>query len=444
MAYVRIQLYSLLIVYYIAFVFFRGCREYKLAVKGRFFPKMLLSVTLLLLLDAATAITSNHLDTVPFYVNVLLHGVFNLVLITHIFVFSLYMLCLCGKIPFKPRFKYFFNVPYALGVILIVIFQPQMSFVIGTKINHSVGVSVYVCYAVILAYLLLVASVIIKHWKYLEGHKRVSMSTFVLILAVSAITQFFFPEIFMTSVGATVIILALYINLDSPSFWQLMKHDNEAIIAFSGLIENRDSSTGEHIKRTSLYVQLIAEELRKRGAYREILTNDFVANLISATPIHDIGKVAISDAILQKPGKLTPEEFENMKTHSIAGGDIIQKTFSKLGTPEFREMAYTLAVSHHEKWNGKGYPHGLAGEEIPLGARIVAIADVFDAVSEKRCYRDALPLDECFKIIENGSGTDFEPLLVECFLGAKDRVLAIHNGATAPYAGAGPKRPYDF
>jgi len=424
---IKIQIYSIVIILYIAFVFFRDSKVYKLNVKKRFFPKLIIISFVLLVLDAITAITSNRLDVVPFAVNVVLHGAFNILLVSLIYVFGLYMLRLCGAIPHKNSYKFLLNFPYFVGVILIAVFQPQMSFVQGEKINHSVGISVTLCYVMVVVYILLISAIIAKHWKYLEAHKKISMVTFLAMLAGSGIIQFIFPEFFMTSIGVTVVVLALYVNLDSPYYWQLMRHDNEAIAAFSDLIENRDSSTGEHIKRTSMYVELIASELRRRGMYHDILTNDYITNLISATPMHDIGKVAISDTILQKPGKLTPDEFEQMKDHSTAGGKIIKKTFSNLGTPEFREMAYTLAVSHHEKWNGKGYPYGLSGEDIPLGARIVAIADVFDAVSEDRVYRPALPLDECFKIIENGSGSDFEPLLVDCFLSAKDRIIAIRG-----------------
>lgn len=137
--------------------------------------------------------------------------------------------------------------------------------------------------------------------------------------------------------------------------------------------------------------------------------------------------IAISDAILQKPRKLTNEEFELMKQHTIKCGQIIQDTFGRIDNVQFLTMAYDIALYHHEKWNGKGYPYHLKRKEIPLCARIMAIADVFDAVSENRCYRQALPLDECFEIIANGAGLDFDPLLTEVFLDIKDQVIEIHQ-----------------
>ena len=162
--------------------------------------------------------------------------------------------------------------------------------------------------------------------------------------------------------------------------------------------------------------------MRKRGIYKNILTKDYINNLLLAAPMHDIGKIATPDSILQKPGRLTEEEFAIMKQHAATGGNIIRETFADLDDPEYQQIAYEVARYHHEKWNGKGYPDGLKGEEIPLHARIMAIADVFDAVSAKRCYRDAMPLEKCFHIIEEGAGVDFDPKLVALFLAARDEI----------------------
>jgi len=208
---------------------------------------------------------------------------------------------------------------------------------------------------------------------------------------------------------------------------QLSHFHNEMVMGFATLVENKDGSTGGHIKRTTTYVKLLAEELRNRGIYKDELTDEFLENLYRAAPMHDIGKIAVPDVVLQKPGKLTEEEFEIIKTHTIKGGNIIKETFGHLENEQYSQMAYEVARHHHEKWNGKGYPDGLRRKEIPLCARIMAIADVFDAVSEKRCYRDAMPLEQCFEIIEEGSGQIFEPLMVEVFLDIRDKVELVHN-----------------
>ena len=212
---------------------------------------------------------------------------------------------------------------------------------------------------------------------------------------------------------------------------QLSDTHNEMVMGFATLVENKDGSTGGHIKRTTAYVKLLAEELRNRGIYKEELSDEYLENLYRAAPMHDIGKIAVPDVVLQKPGKLTDEEFEIIKTHTVKGGNIIKETFGHLENEQYTHMAYEVARHHHEKWNGKGYPDGLKRKEIPLCARIMAIADVFDALSEKRCYREAMPLDQCFEIIEEGSGQAFEPQLVEVFLEIRNQVRLEHNRISA-------------
>ena len=208
---------------------------------------------------------------------------------------------------------------------------------------------------------------------------------------------------------------------------ELSNYHKEMIMGFATLVENKDGCTGGHIKRTTTYVKLLAEEVRDRGYETDVLTDEYIKNLCLAAPMHDIGKIAVPDVILQKPGKLSEEEFEIIKKHTENGGRIIQETFGHLGNERYTQMAYQVARFHHEKWNGKGYPEGRSRKEIPLCARIMAIADVFDAVSEKRCYREAMPLDKCFDIISNGSGQDFDPILVEVFLDIRETIEAAHK-----------------
>lgn len=217
----------------------------------------------------------------------------------------------------------------------------------------------------------------------------------------------------------------------SEAVVELSHYHEEMIMGFATLVENKDGSTGGHVKRTTTYVKLLAEELKERGYEKETLTKEYIENLIMAAPMHDIGKIAIPDSILQKPGKLTQEEFEQMKSHADRGGEIVKETFGHLGNEPYTQMAYEVARYHHEKWNGKGYPEGRKRHDIPLCARIMAIADVFDAVSEKRCYRDALPLDECFEIILEGSGQAFDPMLVEVFMTIREKIEAAHNEISA-------------
>lgn len=196
------------------------------------------------------------------------------------------------------------------------------------------------------------------------------------------------------------------------------------IEAMAGLIEGRDEDTGEHVQRTSWLVRSLATELKAEGAYKSIVDDDFIDLVEKAAPMHDIGKIAISDTILCKPGKLTMEEFETMKTHSAIGGDLVVKTLSGIESPEYVQMAHDVARFHHEKWNGTGYPEGLSGETIPLCARIMAVADVFDALVSKRCYKPARTPAEAYQIIEESAGSHFDPVCASAFLAIRSQVEA--------------------
>lgn len=202
-----------------------------------------------------------------------------------------------------------------------------------------------------------------------------------------------------------------------------MALQDSIIIGIANLIEDRDGDTGEHVRRTSAYVQMLAKELQRQGYYSDILTDKYISRLTKAAPLHDIGKIMISDNILLKPGKLTNEEFEIMKTHAALGGQIIHETFTQLEDQKYVKIAEEVARHHHERWDGTGYPDHLSGNDIPLGARIMAIADVFDALVSKRCYKEPMSKEQAFEIIKDSSGTHFDPTLVVVFLGLKDEIL---------------------
>ena len=175
------------------------------------------------------------------------------------------------------------------------------------------------------------------------------------------------------------------------------------------LIETRAAGTGEHVIRTKKYVSMIATKMLADPAFCGKLTPDDVDRIENAAPLHDVGKIVISDTILLKPAKLTPDEFEVMKTHAARGGKMIGKLFSELDDPLFLKTAEEIAVSHHERWDGKGYPDGLAGENIPLSARIMAVADVFDALVSFRVYKSSISPDLALDTMMEESGTHFDP-----------------------------------
>ncbi|HON65022.1 MAG TPA: HD domain-containing protein [Phycisphaerae bacterium] len=188
------------------------------------------------------------------------------------------------------------------------------------------------------------------------------------------------------------------------------------MMALAKLPESRDPETGAHLERVQNYCRLIAETMARTSKYRAEITPEFISALVWASPLHDIGKVGVPDHILLKPGQLTPAEFEIMKRHPIIGGDTIRSLVERSGRQDFLRMAMDIAYHHHEKYDGTGYPHGLAGTAIPLSARIVALADVYDALTTARVYKEAMPHNMAAEIIRSYRGSHLDPDVVDAFV----------------------------
>lgn len=201
---------------------------------------------------------------------------------------------------------------------------------------------------------------------------------------------------------------------------------NRIVISMANIVENRDFSTGDHIKRTSNTVKLFVEYLDRMKPELHI-SDTFAENVWRAAPMHDLGKLSIRDYILTKPGKFTAEEYDEMKTHSEKGAQIVKQVLEDIEEPEFLEVAVNIAHYHHEKWDGSGYPEGLKGEEIPLEARIMALADVFDALVSERCYKEAMDYDSAFQVIQDSLGTHFDPVLGKCFTECKNELIELYE-----------------
>ena len=207
---------------------------------------------------------------------------------------------------------------------------------------------------------------------------------------------------------------------------QIVKLQNGLVMVLADMVESRDKCTGDHVRKTAAYTEIILHQMREEGIYADTLTDEYVAEVISSAPLHDVGKIAVSDTILNKPGKLTDEEFAKMKTHTTEGGKVIDKAMLLVAEEsDYLREAHNLAVSHHEKWNGKGYPDGLTGEEIPLSARVMAVADVFDALVSRRSYKESFSVEEALDIIREGSGSHFDPNVVKAFLDAEPEVRRV-------------------
>ncbi|MCF8208493.1 MAG: two-component system response regulator [Rhodoferax sp.] len=198
------------------------------------------------------------------------------------------------------------------------------------------------------------------------------------------------------------------------------------ILAMASLAETRDNDTGNHIRRTQNYVQLLATHLKDHPRFRAFLSDHTIGMLVKSAPLHDIGKVGIADRILLKPGRFEPHEFEIMKTHCQLGRDAIQHAEDQLGLEvDFLKFAKEIAYSHQEKWDGSGYPEGLTGDQIPISARLMAVADVYDALISRRVYKQSMPHEKAVEIIAAGRGRHFDPDITDAFLQLADQFHAI-------------------
>lgn len=207
---------------------------------------------------------------------------------------------------------------------------------------------------------------------------------------------------------------------------QLQRMQNGLVFALADIVENRDKETGGHVERTSEYIRILIEGMLDCGLYAEDLSKIDLETLMSSARLHDIGKIAITDTILNKPGKLTDKEFEIMKTHTIEGEKAIEQVMERTGDAELLRHAKLFAGYHHERWDGKGYPYGKHGDAIPLQGRLMAIVDVYDALISERPYKKPFTHEESVKIIMEGSGTQFDPFIADVFYAERDKFKNLH------------------
>ena len=258
-------------------------------------------------------------------------------------------------------------------------------------------------------------------------HRDKSTTIMIVLTLIAGVVPVTFMNIHTAyiSIGMAACLCYIYYNdlvqedtREELIAWQkkTTEMQEHMVSGLSDVIESRDTDTGLHVSRTREYVKLIAEGAMKENIYTDEIDDKYVNLIYTLAPIHDVGKIVVSDAILKKPAKLTPEEYEHIKEHARSGGVIARKILSGVTDESYLKFASDIATYHHEKWDGTGYPEGLKGEEIPLCARIMAIADVYDALTSERCYKKAMSSEEAVKIIEEESGTHFDPKLVEIFL----------------------------
>lgn len=287
-----------------------------------------------------------------------------------------------------------------------------------------------ILYAIGMLYL--VISLIIVGYKFQHRDLLTIIMVIVVLLGGIIPMTFFMINIAYVSIGISACLCYIYYNdLIQEDIKEELVSNQEKVLnmqiniisGLSNLIENRDAETGEHVVRTARYVKTLAEDALNDGVYTDVIDDHFIELLYSLAPLHDVGKIVVSDKILKKPGKLTPEEFEEIKKHASAGGRVIRQILEGITDEDYIEFASDIATAHHEKWDGSGYPNNLSGEDIPLSARIMAIADVFDALISERCYKKAMPVDKAVSIIKEGAGKHFDPKLVDVFVRHLDEFL---------------------
>ena len=208
---------------------------------------------------------------------------------------------------------------------------------------------------------------------------------------------------------------------------QISQMQKALIMVLADIVESRDKNTGAHVRKTAAYTEIILHALRKKGYYTEQLNDDYISDVVNSAPLHDIGKIQVPDAILNKPGRLDDAEYEIMKTHTTAGHDIISQAIALVPNSGYLNEAQNLAWYHHEKWDGSGYPNGISGEEIPLSARVMAVADVFDALVSKRSYKPPMSFEKAMGIIREGAGKHFDPQVVEAFASEEKKVRRVEQ-----------------
>jgi len=289
-----------------------------------------------------------------------------------------------------------------------------------------------------LFYLTSVVIIFVNRKLFNKRQIRVFLSYAGLPLIMHLIQMQFYGLSLVTT-GMTFSILIVFMNAHQDlEIWykestdevqqkerKLIKFQEHAITSLSNLVENRDTETGEHAQRTSIFIEILAHQTQKDGYYSDILTDEYIKNMVKAAPMHDIGKIVISDTILKKPAKLSKNEYDIMKTHTTEGRRIINNIVSISDNEEYIRVAIEMVQSHHERWDGTGYPERLVGDMIPLCARFMSIADVLDALVFERCYKEPIPPEEAFKIMEAESGTHFDPILIQEFIKVKDQILRV-------------------
>lgn len=362
MQFVKLQLGCLLVMAYIEITYIRATLRGKIPC-NRYFDALMIISPWAVFFDGLTAWTVNHMDIVPEVLNRGGHLLFLVLMDLTIVVTAEYFYDQLLGFRNRRRERLLLRIPGIVSLLLILAGIGELTYIQGKTTWYSMGFSVYVCYGTLILYYGSILYLVITRRNRLLRGKILGILSFIVIVGMILAVQMCFPEVLLTALCPTM-LLGIYIDFENPFIRKVTLQHNEMIDGFATMVESRDTETGGHIKRTRAYVDLMLDKMRHDRRYRAVLNRDYLENVSNAAPLHDIGKISTPDDILQKPGKLTDEEFEVMKQHAAAGGEIILHSLRDFSNPEFRQIAYEVARYHHEKYNGRGYPEGLKGEEI--------------------------------------------------------------------------------
>ena len=283
--------------------------------------------------------------------------------------------------------------------------------------------------------------IVIKNHKKFSGAENIGFASFIFVPFIMQIVQIAHYGLALNSLGLTISFFIIFITMNQKIKENFEAQNNSlqkkekryidfqhtTIMNLSTLIETRDISESKHIIRITKYVKLMAQQCMEDGYFSDTINDRFVVMLERTSPLHDIGNIKIPDSILNKPGRVTPEEHTIIEKHAIEGSKIVNEVLPIGVDREMIKMANNICKSHHEKWNGRGYPEHLSGDDIPLCARFMAVADVFDALVTDRCYKKNVTTEEAFEIMEKEAGEHFDPIIIKEFLKIKNKILEINE-----------------
>ena len=339
----------------------------------------------------------------------------------------------------------------ALGLLMPPVNIPVMILSMSTEMKEGYALVFYISFLLTILLIRLMCDSSFQDFSRESSNRRLGVWERVLLYVIGALMLVVVPElafydtitpgdisaalpfinlrcinsVICFAVTLTVCILTMRSSRSTFLRDQVMQMQHNLIITMADIVENRDENTGGHIRRTAKYVEIIARELKAEHHYANILDDQYITDMVIAAPLHDIGKIHIPDAVLKKEGRFTEAEFKIMKSHTIAGKRLLLRAEKKLGYSSYLSVAVQMAGYHHEWWDGSGYPEGLHGQDIPLCARIMAVADVFDSLVTKRCYKGAMSIDEAYVLIARESGSHFDPAVVMAFLAAKKQIAEV-------------------